>query len=154
MILRIFVALVLFALVAACQPGDSSSEHPVFTEVRKNDERGLMRYLAEGGDANIVNADGDTLLYVASGAKGGLEVVEVLLLGGADTAKLSRENRTPLHTAAAWCNDRIVDALLNAGASFDALNGEGETPPQVVCAQPFDRRDQVLALFVRAGWSE
>ncbi len=154
MFLRITAALLFITLVAACQPGSSSSEHPVFTEVRNNDPTGLMRFLAEGGDPNLVNSDGDTLLYVASGARGGLEVVEVLLLAGADTAKLSREKRTPLHTAAAWCNDRIVVALLNAGASFRVQNGEGETPPQVVCAQPYERRDQVLALFFEAGWSE
>ncbi|HHG91128.1 MAG TPA: ankyrin repeat domain-containing protein [Devosia sp.] len=154
MALRILAALALFSVVAACQPGDTSSEHPVFTEVRNNDVRGVQRYLAEGGDPNLVNSDGDTMLYVASGAKGGFEVVEVLLLAGADTAKLSRENRTPLHTAAAWCNERIVEALLNEGASFTAQNAEGQTPPQVVCAQPYERRDQVLALFSRAGWSE
>ncbi len=154
MILRITVALVLVGLVAACQPGSSSSEHPVFTEVRNNDERGLMRYLAEGGDPNLVNSDGDTLLYVASGARGGFEVVEVLLLAGANAEKPSRESRTPLHTAAAWCNERIVEALLNAGASYGARNAEGETPPQVVCSQPYERRDLVLAIFAQAGWSE
>ncbi len=154
MILRAFIALALLVLVGACQPGGSSSEHPVFTEVRNNDDTGLKRFLAEGGDPNLVNPDGDTLLYVASGAKGGFEVVEVLLLAGADTDQKSRQGRTPLHTAAAWCNDRIVETLLDAGASFTVQNAEGKTPPEVVCAQPYDRRDQVLAIFSGAGWSE
>ncbi len=150
LILRSVAIVMALGFLAACQPGGSSDENPVFTLVRNNDAAGLQRYLAEGGDPDIISSDGDSLLYVASGAKGGIEVVVQLLLAGADTEQVSRQNRTPLHTAAAWCNERIVKALLDAGASATALNSEGKTPPEVVCAQPYERRDPVIALFQAA----
>lgn len=140
--------------VVACQSGDTTEEHGVFSQVRSNDATGLSRYLAEGGDPDRINEDGDTLLYVASGAKGGLAVVDALLLAGANTELVSREMRTPLHTAAAWCNDRIVAALLVAGADTKALNSEGNSPIDVVCSQPQNRRDPVIALFLAAGANE
>jgi ankyrin repeat protein len=149
-VLLIAFTFVAVLILSACQPGSQQVENEVFTQVRKDDAAGLSRYLGEGGDPNLKNPDGDSLLYVASGAKGGLSVVLALLQAGADTELVSRENRTPLHTAAAWCNDRIVEALLGAGASALALNSEGKTPPEVVCLQPASRRDLVVELFLRA----
>lgn len=152
-VLSMALAFTALLILSACQPGSSQKENEVFTQVRNDDALSLGRYLADGGDPNLKNPDGDSLLYVASGAKGGLLVVQSLLAAGADTELVSRENRTPLHTAAAWCNDKIVEALLAAGASTLALNSEGKTPPEVICLQPASRRDLVVALFLRAETS-
>jgi len=139
----LFAALVL----AGCQPTGGGND-PVFAAVRNNDAIQLGKYLAQGGDPNLKDANGDNLLYVASGARGGLEVVNLLLLAGADLNMTSNQGRTPLHTAAAWCNVDIVAALLNAGARTDIMNNENKNALDVVCARPRDRREKVIALFL------
>ncbi len=136
--------------LAGCQ-SQGTPDDPVFSLVRDNDASRVGQYLAEGGDPNLVNADGDGLLYVASGARGGIEVVNLLLLAGADLDQTSNQGRTPLHTAAAWCNVDIVEALLNAGARTDISNSENKIALDVVCARPRERREQVIALFLRVG---
>ncbi|MCF6303609.1 MAG: ankyrin repeat domain-containing protein, partial [Devosiaceae bacterium] len=132
-----------------CQSGGDEGSS-VFSVVRNNDANRLGQYLAEGGNPNARNEDGDSLLYVASGAKGGPEVVEVLLIGGADPDIISREGRTPLHTAAGWCNEQTLELLIAAGARLDIKNSEGKLAKDVVCAQPRERRERVLAILVAA----
>ncbi len=137
-------------LLVACQSSGGDDESPIFSVVRNNDANRLGQYLAEGGNPNVMNEDGDTLLYVASGAKGGSEVVRRLLTGGADPDLTSREGRTPLHTAAGWCNEEIVRLLLGAGARTDIENSEGKLAKDVVCSQPLERRERVLAILLSA----
>ncbi|VAW14851.1 hypothetical protein MNBD_ALPHA12-1201 [hydrothermal vent metagenome] len=149
LILILGLLLVVGAL-AGCQPRGVADD-PVFSAVRNNDAIQLGKYLAEGGNPDIRDANGDNLLYVASGARGGLEVVNQLLLAGADIDQTSNKGRTPLHTAAAWCNVDIVAALLNAGARVDIMNDENKNALDVVCARPLDRREQVIALFLKVG---
>ncbi len=142
--------IVLFTLIlAGCQPG-GENEHPIFSIVRDNDANRLGQYLAEGGDPNVFNGR-DSLLYVASGAKGGLDVVQRLVLADVDLNAISREGRTALHTAAAWCNTDIVALLLEAGARTDIKNSEGKLAVDVVCVAPLERREPVLALFLQNG---
>lgn len=134
------------AFLSACQPA-GEDESPVFSVVRSNNVSRLTQYLAEGGNPGLQNEDGDALLYVASGAKGGYDVARLLLIGGADPNQISREGRTALHTAAGWCNADIVELLLESGARTDIMNDEGKRAIEMVCSQPRDRRDPVLALL-------
>ena len=147
-VVRVLTVLLGILVLAACQP-TADPNNAIFTVVRNNDASKLGKFLTEGGNPNLVDANGDTLLYVASGARGGLEVVNLLLLAGADIDKTSNQGRTPLHTAAAWCNVDIVAALLNAGARTDIMNDENKNALDVVCARPLDRREQVIALFLK-----
>ena len=146
------MGIFLVLLVAACQASvvEPGPQEKAFSAVRSNDETGLGQYLAGGGDPNARNEDGDSLLYVASGAKGGVEVARALISAGADIDMISREGRTALHTAAAWCNADIVELLLAAGARTDIANSEGNVAMDVICSRPPDRREQVLALFFKA----
>ena len=141
--------LFLTLLLSACQPG-GGNDAPVFSVVRDNNSDRLGQYLAEGGNPNIKDSNGDYLLYVASGAKGGPEVVDLLLLGGANPNLISRQGRTALHTAAGWCNTEIVGLLLDAGARTDIKNSDNKLAIDVVCTQPQSRRELVLALFLQA----
>ncbi len=149
--LALILALLLVSLALAGCQSRGVPDDPVFSVVRNNDANQLGQYLAQGGDPNLRDANGDNLLYVASGARGGLDVVNQLLLAGADIDKTSNKGRTPLHTAAAWCNVDIVAALLNAGARVDIMNDENKNALDVVCARPLDRREQVIALFLKVG---
>ncbi len=145
---RLGMFLLLIASVAACSSG-IGPEAPVFAVVRANDAHRLSQYLAEGGDPDLRNAAGDTLLYVASGAKGGPEVVRLLLLAGADPNLQSRQGRTALHTAAAWCNANTVSLLFEAHARTDIRNAEGKLPIEVICASPPQRRQEVMDMFLQ-----
>lgn len=143
-------AVSCLVLLAACQQR-AAPEASIFTVVRDNNVGRLGQYLAEGGDPNLVNSQGDSLLYIASGPRGGIEVLERLIRAGAKIDAASGEGRTALHNAAGWCDIDIVTALLEAGASADLEDDEGRTPTDKVCLEPTDRREAVLALLTEAG---
>ncbi len=149
---RFFIVGLLALLIGACQPAEPVSEKAseAFSAVRNNDVVKLVQLLEQGVIPDSMNEDGDALLYVASGAKGGFEVAEFLVASGADLNLISREGRTALHTAAAWCNSQIVALLLDAGARTDIANSEGKIAMDVTCSRPPQRREQVLALFFQA----
>eukprot|EP00775_Hariotina_reticulata_P009518 gene9518-9683_t len=69
-----------------------------------------------------------TLLQLAVAA-GSVEVVQLLLQGGADPdAMASTSSATPLHVAVAEGHSAVAEALLAAGAEPDALNTAGAAP--------------------------
>lgn len=107
----------------------------------------LCQFLIErGADANHANADsGERSLHVAISKRDPLichRVVKVLLSGGAEpnvftnnskeTGCFMRDCRTkgetPLHRAAAFGNEKIIQLLLSAGATVDARDMFGDTP--------------------------
>lgn len=142
-------ALVSLLAIAGCgsQPR-SQEEHPVVDAVIKNDARITNQYLAEGGDPNMVTSRGDPLLFIATGARGGLDVATTLVNAGANVNLPNAGGRTPLHNAAGWCNVDIVNLLLENGADVRAVDGKGTNVIDTVCTAPADRRDIVLnALF-------
>jgi len=137
-------------ILAGCQQR-AGPENSIFSVVRDNNADRVQQYLAEGGDPDLTNDQGDSLLFIASGPRGGLQVVEALLVGGADTGLTSAEGRTALHNAAGWCDVAIVETLLEAGADPMREDGEGRTPADNVCAEPADRRAAVLETLEGAG---
>lgn len=146
------LAMAGFAVLglAGCQQR-AVSEDPVFDVVRDNDVARVGQYLAEGGDPNRTNTRGETLLYVASGARGGTDVVRTLLLGGADLDLGNSVGRSPLHNASGWCNVETVLVLLDSGADATATDNDGDKPIDVVCVEPVDRRHAVISLLTEAG---
>jgi ankyrin repeat protein len=108
----------------------------------------LCQFLIEHGtDANAAMPDtGETPLHSALAAAGTRPahdlVVEVLLAAGADpnrptqpgvdTGCFMRDTRTraetPLHRAAAFASEEVVQALLDAGAKREAKDMHGDSP--------------------------
>lgn len=107
----------------------------------------LCEYLVEAGaDANHRRADnGEAVLHAALSNAGRASqklVVDVLLAAGADpnvatiagaeTGAFMRDARTrgetPLHRAAAYADEPVVRALLDAGARREAKDAHGDTP--------------------------
>lgn len=146
-------AALVFALVvaiAACQPRPGAAD-PVVSAVRDNDARRIGQYLAEGGDPNRLSSTGDPLLYVATGSRGGVEVMRELLIGGANTQLTNSTGRTALHNAAGWCHAQMVLDLIDMGADPTAVDNEGKTPLDSVCSGPLDAREEVIALLSASG---
>lgn len=143
------VSLALFVL-AACQSRPSPPD-PVVSAVRDNDAQRVGQYLAEGGDPDKLSPGGDSLLYVATGARGGIEVMRKLLIGGASINLTNPEGRTALHNAAGWCHVPMVTELLDAGADPGVVDGSGQTPLDSVCSGPLDLRHEVIALLGGSG---
>src|SRR5210317_757594 len=73
--------------------------------------------------------DGRTMLFRAS-EEGNLEVVRLLVEGGADLDKADYDGRTPLYVACEKGHLEVVQLLLDAGADIDkeARGGLGLGP--------------------------
>jgi ankyrin repeat protein len=106
----------------------------------------VRELLAAGADANVRNAETYPIGYewnttplMCAAAKGHLEVVRVLLKGGADVAAASEKHKVDggggnqaLHHALSNDHVEVAKALLDAGADANALGNWGRTP--LVCA--------------------
>ena len=107
----------------------------------------LCQFLIEGGaDPNAaIDATGETPLHAAlckANRPDSDFVVEVLLSAGADpnaatipgkeSGGFMRDARTrgetPLHRAAAFANERTIEKLIEAGASVEARDSNGDSP--------------------------
>lgn len=133
-------------VLTACQSRMPNPE--VVRDVALNDYEAVGRYLSEGGDPNIQSGDGKSLLFIATGQRGGLEVTKQLIAAGADVNGVSAQGRTILQNAASWCVAEIVDVLLQAGADRNAIGAGDKTALDVVCKSPQDRREAVIGLLL------
>jgi ankyrin repeat protein len=106
----------------------------------------LCQFLIErGADVNLADADnGETPLHSAlcKGEASHNLVLKVLLANGAnpncvtkksaETGGFMRDVRTraetPLHRAAAFCDEEAIQMLLDAGAAVDAKDMNGDSP--------------------------
>lgn len=143
----LLLALVVLAsqMLGACQPR-AVPEDQIVIAVRQNDVGTVHEWLAGGGDANLKTRDGDPLLYVAAGPRGGIDVAETLIGGGADVNGKNEDGRTVLENAAGWCDVEMVRLLLNSGADLGRLSQPADAD-RIICKQPFDRRAAVFALL-------
>lgn len=147
------VSLVLMTVlaIAGCSQPRSTTEHPVVDAIIKNDVTITNQFLAEGGDPNMLTNRGDPLLFVATGARGGLDVATILLAAGANVNLPNSSGRTPLHNSAGWCNLDIVILLLENGGDTRAVDGQGVNVIDTVCTTPPDRRQLVLNAIFEQG---
>lgn len=140
------IALAVLLVLGGCQQR-AGQEDEVIVAVRGNDAAAVQTYLDGGGDPNLTSREGDPLLYIAAGPKGGVEVMRLLIANGADLELAADNGRTPLANAAGWCDTARVALLLQAGASVRPLavadGGLGES----ACKQPEALRQQTLELL-------
>lgn len=141
--------VVIVGLVSACQPRESNE--PIVVAVGHNDTDLVTQYLTEGGDPDLKNRNGNPLMYIASGPRGGKEVLGLLLNAGANPNALSGEGRSALQNAASWCNMEIVKLLIESGANVNLVGKDGEKPIDSVCKSPEGRRAAMIELFKAAG---
>lgn len=143
---RIALAGLAVAGLWGCQPRDGK-EAEIAAAVRDNDVAAVRQYLESGGDPDAVSRDGAPLIYLATGPRGGVEVLAVLIASGADLEQTAENARTPLMNAAGWCDAQMVEMLLEAGANAAYTTPGGDTIRGAVCAGPLDRRAAVLNLL-------
>lgn len=145
---RTLAALICCFVLVACQPR-AVADDPIVGEVVNNNTAAISAFLANGGDPDLKDRNGDPLLYIAVGARGGIEAATVLLNGGADPNGVSAEGRSVLANAAGWCDIDSVRLLLSAGAQPGALLEDGSIENSV-CKAPLDRRQAVITLLEQA----
>ncbi|KAK1286643.1 hypothetical protein QJS10_CPB20g00248 [Acorus calamus] len=97
------------------------------------DRRDAMAKLIErlrGGELDARDREGRTAVHVAAG-KGHVQMVRMLVEGGADKDARSGDGRTALHRAAANGDRDMVVALLEMGADCEIPTVRGQTPLDV-----------------------
>ncbi|KAK1312590.1 hypothetical protein QJS10_CPA07g01168 [Acorus calamus] len=97
------------------------------------DRREVMAKLIErlrGGELDARDREGRTAVHVAAG-KGHVQMVRMLVEGGADRDARSGDGRTALHRAAANGDRDMVVALLEMGADCEIPTVRGQTPLDV-----------------------
>ena len=129
---------VIACLSAGADPNDSDASgwRPLHFAAFSSDASTVGALLAAGANLESRDEDGWTPLYVAvlsmtdPARLDGLSVVRTLLDAGADPNSAAYvSGNTPLHVATAW--ERVLQALLDAGADLTAKNNAGLTPLDV-----------------------
>ncbi|RMJ16648.1 hypothetical protein CDV36_003677 [Fusarium kuroshium] len=87
----------------------------------------LVEKLIDRFDHEVEDRFGQRPLHVAS-ERGSKNIVELLLVRGADLTVQCSQKQTPLHRAAWGGSFAVTEMLLEAGADPDALDSRGQSP--------------------------
>ncbi|XP_033494033.1 protein phosphatase 1 regulatory subunit 16A [Epinephelus lanceolatus] len=90
----------------------------------------IRALVQSGADLNAQDANGTTLLHIAS-ANGYVSVAELLLEHRAQVEVKDSDGWTPLHAASCWGQIQMVELLVAHGASLNAKSVLEETPLDV-----------------------
>jgi hypothetical protein len=125
-------------------PGSELFEASVENEIGP-----LQEMLARGGNPNLQNRVGDTLLMkaVENGNENAGDMVEVILDAKADVNLSNRFGVTPLMCAALQ-NAQLVGQFIDADANVNAADDNGRT---ALMYAAFDGKLDVVRLLVRSG---
>lgn len=149
-----FAAIFIVAAgLAACDqggPGSACSDPPIVTPVLDNFGTSVRSYTRSGGDINQTNCAGETLVYLATGPRGGASVLRALLDAEGDPDKGTADGRTPMMNAAAHCRLDSVVMLLEFGADPNLTDPDGKTALDHVCTEPEDQRAEIIAALEEA----
>ncbi|XP_076470396.1 uncharacterized protein LOC143300534 isoform X2 [Babylonia areolata] len=110
-----------------------ATEHKMLADVKK--------YASTGGDLEMVDHLGASLLHIAA-ANGYFEVAEFLLDNHVSVDKRDNESWQPIHAAAYWAQQEILELLVENGADLDSKTKSGETPFDL-CEEP-DLKQKIL----------
>ena len=89
----------------------------------------VLNYIKSGGDVNVTNNNGDSLLILAAITAEDPLVFDLLIKAGADVNAMDKNNSTALFLAAAnRVKGEILELLLEAGADVNNRNMGGLTP--------------------------
>ncbi|XP_049803906.1 serine/threonine-protein phosphatase 6 regulatory ankyrin repeat subunit B-like [Schistocerca nitens] len=111
---------------------DHNGRTPLRYAARAGNYKVLEVLLDAGGDPNIVDVFGVSLLHTVASTsvanKGIIELSRKIVEAGARVDKTDHNGRTPLHDAARAGNYKCVEVLIKAGADVNAVDMDGATP--------------------------
>ncbi|GLH10926.1 NF-kappa-B inhibitor cactus [Gryllus bimaculatus] len=107
-------------------PASSSPSTDAPKSLLETAEKGLRRFLGDGGKVNARDERGNTALHLAA-SNGRTEVADLLIANGAWVDNWANQRRTPLHCAAANGHSATVARLVVAGAALEARDARGAT---------------------------
>jgi ankyrin repeat protein len=140
------VALIGLTPAWAQDPAAARSESDLLRAIRLGDPAAWRAQLATGADLAARNDAGDTALHLAA-RRGDADAVDFLLARHADPNAVNEAGATPLHYGSG--NERIVRALLAAGAKPSTLSKDGITP--LISAASRAQSAAVVRLLLDAG---
>lgn len=103
----------------------------------------VSRLAKTGGPLDERGTDGATLLHIAA-ANGYMQVAEFLLDHHVSVDKRDSDSYQPIHAAAFWCQQDVLELLVKNGADIDAKTRNGETPFDL-CEDP-EMKQKILDL--------
>ena len=103
----------------------------------------VSRLARSDGPLDERGSDGATLLHIAA-ANGYMQVAEFLLDHHVSVDKRDIDSWQPIHGAAFWCQQDVLELLVKNGADIDAKTRNGETPFDL-CEDP-EMKQKILDL--------
>ncbi|GAB4821398.1 hypothetical protein N2152v2_008444 [Parachlorella kessleri] len=126
-------AIIVRRLVRAGADVNANSESgpPLFWAAGSGHAEAVLALLRAGADPNLLSSQHGMTPLAMAAAVGCLDVVKVLLAGGAKVDAVVQGGFTALHIAAESGNEEMVQLLLKAGATPDIRDDHGKTPIRV-----------------------
>lgn len=120
----------------------------------------LQHVIEQGGNINIANENGKTLLMGAAMSTNGLPLVEFLISHGADVHAKQKHGETALILASLNGNNEIIELLLVRGARIDDSNNKNIAALQVAARYGHEKSVETLLnkgascnLQNKVGWT-
>jgi ankyrin repeat protein len=121
----------------------------------------IENYITTGGDVNIQNYDGDSLLHFAV-EKQKYEIIELLLDHGADINIQNDYGETPLHTAVElfiedeghYTEADLIEFLVNHGADIHIKNEDRKSPLQMIQNYEWDRDRYEISSWMESKYRQ
>ncbi|MEO2017240.1 MAG: acyltransferase family protein [Fuerstiella sp.] len=116
------------------RPSSAKSQNPAVWEAVVADDTDRLRTAIESSEIEVdaVSPDSGASLLTVAVFLGHTEMVEMLLDAEADVNQRNRDQGTALHSAAFVGRAEEAAILLRAGADADALDGNGQTPKDLL----------------------
>ncbi len=136
------------------------NETPLEGAIHEGDWNEIENYITTGGDVNIQNGEGDSLLHFAV-EKQKYEIIDLLLDHGADINIQNDYGETPLHTAVelfiedeGYGEQYLEDAdlikfLVNHGANIHIKNEDRKSPLEMMEDYEWNRDRDYMSAWMR-----
>lgn len=129
------------------QPAADCTDPPIASPVLDNFSTSVRSYARAGGNLDQYDCAGNSLVFLATGPRGGPSVLRALVESGADPNAPGGDGTPPLVNAAAHCNTDSVRILLEAGVDPGVAGPDGRTAAEAACTAVEGDSAEILALL-------